>query len=217
VVWDWNGTLFDDFEQVVSAVNEGLAPYGLGPITATHYRDHYTRPVKRFYDSLFGREVADAEWADLDRRFHEAYRRLLPTARPAAGAEEVLETLAGRDVTQSLLSMYPHDELVVLVRRFGLHPWFVATDGLRGRPGGRKAAHLAAHLDRIGVDAASVLVVGDALDDAEAAAAVGAACVLYDSGSHHRAHLEEAGVPVVGSLLDVVTHLAEGQSSDRRS
>ena len=52
-----------------------------------------------------------------------------------------------------------------------------------------------------------MLVVGDALDDAEAAAAVGARCVLYDSGSHHRSHLREAGVPLIDSLLEVVEYL----------
>jgi phosphoglycolate phosphatase-like HAD superfamily hydrolase len=29
VVWDWNGTLFDDFHVVVEAVNAGIEPLGL--------------------------------------------------------------------------------------------------------------------------------------------------------------------------------------------
>lgn len=46
-----------------------------------------------------------------------------------------------------------------------------------------------------------VLVVGDALDDAAAAADVGVPCVLFDRGSHPRAELEAAGVPVVSTLV----------------
>jgi phosphoglycolate phosphatase-like HAD superfamily hydrolase len=45
-----------------------------------------------------------------------------------------------------------------------------------------------------------VLLVGDSLDDLAAARAVGARCVLYDGGSHHRSALEATGVPVVDTL-----------------
>lgn len=207
VVWDWNGTLFDDFGQVVAAVNHGLEGLGVGPITATDYRDHYTRPVKGFYEALLGRKVTDEEWASIDRRFHDAYRRRVGSARLAVGARMVLDRVAREGATQSLLSMYPHSDLLPLVERWELGGWFVVVQGLQGRAGDRKASHLAVHLQRLDLDPGRVLVVGDALDDAEAAAAVGARCILYDSGSHHRSHLHEAGVPVVESLLEVVDHL----------
>jgi len=47
-------------------------------------------------------------------------------------------------------------------------------------------------------------MIGDSLDDAAAAGAVGTACVLYDGGSHHLDDLEDVGVPVAGSLVDAV-------------
>jgi len=49
-----------------------------------------------------------------------------------------------------------------------------------------------------------VLVIGDAKDDAAAAAHVGAACVLYDGGSHPREELEATGAPVAGSLTEAL-------------
>jgi phosphoglycolate phosphatase-like HAD superfamily hydrolase len=45
-----------------------------------------------------------------------------------------------------------------------------------------------------------VVLVGDSLDDLAAARAVGAGCVLYDGGSHHRHALEATGSPVVDTL-----------------
>ena len=59
VVWDWNGTLLDDLEIVVEAVNSSLALFDAAPITADGYRDLYTRPVKLFYDRLLGRARSD--------------------------------------------------------------------------------------------------------------------------------------------------------------
>lgn len=203
VVWDWNGTLLDDLDIVVAAVNVGVGAFGLGPVTVETYRDHYTRPVKVFYDRLFGREVTEEEWRVLDTRFHDAYRELLEEASLASGAREALR-LAGDRGSQSLLSMFPHNELVPLVGRHGIDGYFERIDGLRGVPGDRKAAYLAAHLDALGLPPADVLVVGDTPDDAAAAAHVGSPCVLYDNGSHHRAELERTGARVVACLLDAV-------------
>jgi phosphoglycolate phosphatase-like HAD superfamily hydrolase len=54
------------------------------------------------------------------------------------------------------------------------------------------------------VDPARTVVIGDAADDAVAARHVGARAVLYTGGSHSRASLEEAGVPVVDTLAEAV-------------
>ncbi len=47
-------------------------------------------------------------------------------------------------------------------------------------------------------------MVGDSLDDATAAAAVGVDAVMYDGGSHHRRELEASGFPVAGTLVEAV-------------
>lgn len=206
VVWDWNGTLFDDFHLVIDAVNAGIAPFGLQPITAFDYRTHYTRPVKIFYERLAGRPISDQEWLDLDLRFHDAYRARLPAARLSVDAVDALTLVTESAVDQSLLSMFPHGELVPLVDRLGVGPFFRRIDGLRGEPGAPKATFLAAHLREImrHEDPATVLLIGDATDDAVAAAHVGAGVVLVDNGSHHRDELERMGVPVADTLLDAL-------------
>jgi len=80
----------------------------------------------------------------------------------------------------------------------------VRVDGLRRSDGGGKAEHLRAHLAALELEPEQVLLVGDALDDLAAARAVGAGCVLYDGGSHHRQALEATGEPVVDRLTDAV-------------
>ena len=206
VVWDWNGTLFDDLDVVLEAVNLGLEPLGLGPIDLDDYRTHYTRPVKVFYDRLAGRDVTDHEWHAIDRRFHDGYRELMRQARPTRDAEAALEAVRAARVPQSLLSMFPHPDLIPLVSHLGLAHYFERIDGLRGAPGDSKAAYLEQHLESLIGDAppGEVLVIGDTPDDAVAAGHVGARCVLYDNGSHHREELESVGVLVVDSLVAAV-------------
>ena len=209
VIWDWNGTLFDDLHIVVESVNASLAELGAPPIDADGYRDHYTRPVHLFYEGLLGREVTTEEWAQIDATFHDSYRRALPRADLAPDARDALEAVAERGWTQSILSMWWHEELVPFVAERGLTGFMQSVEGNRHDAGETKQIHLERHLEALGIGDAGAdafLVVGDALDDAQAAIAAGVPCVLYDSGSHHRAELEAAGVPVVESLrvaLDV--------------
>jgi len=100
--------------------------------------------------------------------------------------------------------MWWEKDLTACVKRRGLTERMTLVQGNLNDPGGEKAAHLVHHLATLDVDASSVVMIGDSLDDAAAAGVVGTACVLYDGGSHHRSHLEEAGVPVADTLVAAV-------------
>lgn len=208
MVWDWNGTLLDDADLVVEALNATLEQYGAPPMTAARYRELFVRPVRRFYERLLGLEIDDAEWARLDRTFHDAYLAALDTVGLASDARSALAEVEEAGCTQSLLSMFPHDHLVPLVEELELGDHFVRIDGLRGGGGGNKAPYLERHLvvvaDEVHAPMQEVLVIGDALDDADAARHVGASCVLYEGGSHGRAELEAAGVPVASDLHEAL-------------
>jgi len=209
VIWDWNGTLFDDLPIVVESVNVSLDRFEADPITAEGYRDHYTRPVYRFYERLLGREVTAAEWESIDVTFHEAYRRRLAAAALTRDARPAMEAVSAGGASQSLLSMWWHDELLPATESHDVARWMVRIDGNRGEAGETKAIHLAKHVRSLvdvvpGLEAAECLVVGDSLDDAVAAREVGVPCVLYDGGSHHRSELDAAGVPVAATLMEAL-------------
>ncbi len=210
VVWDWNGTLLNDLEQVVRSVNAALAEFDAGPITADDYRSGYTRPVVRFYEHLLARSVTKSEWQRLDRIFHDAYREALADADLAPDARAAIELVEAAGGTQSLLSMFPHDELVIVLEEKGISEKLLAIDGLQEAGGGRKYGSLVRHLEHVAaklgghVDPTTVVMIGDALDDADAAQGLGIRCVLYASGSHHRDELEATGHPVADSLVEAL-------------
>jgi phosphoglycolate phosphatase-like HAD superfamily hydrolase len=202
IVWDWNGTLLDDLALVVEATNASLATAGGGPVTVDDHRRDFRRPVPHYYGSVLGRQLTDAEFVVLDRAFHHAYNAGLPAAQLAAGALDALASWGG---SQSLLSMWFHDELVPTIDRYGLTGHFRRVDGLRATVGGgTKAPHLAAHLEALGLRGEECVLIGDSLDDAAAAEAVGADCVLYSGGLTDPEKLATAGVPVADSLADAV-------------
>ncbi|MCU0281289.1 MAG: HAD hydrolase-like protein [Acidimicrobiia bacterium] len=210
VVWDWNGTLFDDLDIVVAAVNVSLRAVGAGPIDADRYREVYQRPLHRFYETLLGRPVLPEEMASIDLDFHDAYHALLDQARLTVDARRAVDLVAARGQTQSVLSMWWHDRLVPAVRYFALDDYMLAVDGHRGPAGASKQNHLARHVEQLvrlfpgRVEGRSMTVIGDVTDDADAARAVGVGCVLYDGGSQPRAALEATGAPVASSLIEAV-------------
>lgn len=202
LVWDWNGTLLDDLSLVVAATNASLELLGGRAITEEEHRRDFRRPISAYYAGVLGRPVDEEQFAALDKAFHVAYNAGLPSCALAAGAVEALADWAG---TQSLLSMWFHDELVPAVRRYGLADYFARVDGLRAEVGGgSKAPHLAAHLAALGVAGPDCILIGDSVDDADAAVAVGARVVLYTGGFTGARRLRETGHPVVGTLAEAV-------------
>jgi phosphoglycolate phosphatase-like HAD superfamily hydrolase len=200
VIWDWNGTLVNDLPVVVDAVNVSLAAIGARPIDADGYRNHYTRPVRLFYDRLLDRSVTDQEWGRIDATFHETYVESLHRVPLTDDAEAAIARVATCGATQSILSMWWHHNLVPEVQRHGLDSVMVRVDGNTKDAGETKARLLELHLANLGPNGSPVMI-GDAIDDAEAAIAVGIPVVLYDGGSHHRGELEALNVPVAESLV----------------
>ncbi|MDX2466477.1 MAG: HAD hydrolase-like protein [Acidimicrobiia bacterium] len=204
VIWDWNGTLVDDFPVIVDSVNTSLALLGSSPITGDQYRTHYTRPVRVFYKRLLGREVSDAEWQQINTTFHDAYESSLDKVPLTVDARDAVAAVAAAGATQSVLSMWTHEELVPEVVRKGLDTAMVRVDGNPHTAGDTKSRLLEIHLANLNHSAPAVLI-GDAVDDAAAAKEVGIPCVLYDGGSHHRDQMDAVGVPVAESLTAAVS------------
>jgi len=205
VIWDWNGTLLHDLPVTVAAANAALARLGGGPIDAEGYRDHYTRPVHVFYGRILGRTLTEAEWLDSDGIWRSSYRALMADAALAADARAALEQVRhDPTASQSILSMWWHDDLAELVQRYAIDHYMTRIDGNDGTSGARKQGLLARHVAALGRARSAVVVVGDSMDDAHAAEANDIRCVLYDSGTHHRQALVATGHPVASTLVEAL-------------
>jgi phosphoglycolate phosphatase-like HAD superfamily hydrolase len=187
---------------VISATNAAFEAVGGPDVTAEQHRRNFRRPIMDYYGEVLGRVINAEEFGRLDQAFHEAYRLGLVNVGLAADAEAAMRAWPG---TQSLLSMWFHDELVPAVEGYGLGGLLTRVDGNRAELGGdRKAESLAAHLAALGHPGNLTVLIGDSVDDAEAADSVGAACVLYTGGFTDSDRLRAVGVPVAETLLDAV-------------
>jgi phosphoglycolate phosphatase-like HAD superfamily hydrolase len=202
LVWDWNGTLLDDLEPVVEATNAALALVGGPTVNADDHRRDFRRPVVDYYAFVLDRPVDADEFVRLDRVFHDTYRTRLVDCALADDAIEAIHSWTG---TQSLLSMFFHDELVPEVTRRGLVDRLARVDGLRAAVGGgHKAEHLIEHLAALGIDGADAVLIGDSIDDAHAADEAGAGIILYTGGFTDPDVLRATGRPTAATLVEAV-------------
>ena len=202
VVWDWNGTLFDDFDLTACIAGRTMATLGVPGVTGEHIRTHFRRPFSAFYTSLLDRPVTADEFGFIRERYEIEYEAEVFSLRLQPDAREAMDLVSTR-ASQSLLSMAPDAQLQRLIDHHGIRDRFVLVEGSpRSDSDGNKAGRLEAHLRTVGADPAGTVVIGDTVDDHEAAVANGARPVLVTTGSTSRAQLEATGAPVVDTLRE---------------
>ena len=199
VVWDWNGTLWDDLPQVHLAVNAALGEVGVDPLGLSEYITLFARPLSVFYGRVLGRGITDSEWERVNHTFLMSYQSNLHRVRLAAEAPRALEMVAQSGATQSILSLYPHVSLNSLVRELGIAHYFTRIDGLRGAPGRSKVGLFGDHVRAAaaaGIPPQRVVMIGDTDDDLTAAREAGISCILVN---HHGNH--PLGDPTLGRFF----------------
>lgn len=204
IVWDWNGTLLDDFEITAQYGIDCFAKAGLSGVTFEDVRQYHTRPFADYLSALLGRAVTDTELADFYSGFSEVYEPAMYDLPLAPDALDALEAISGAGKSQSILSMAPHEELVSLVRHNGIYERFSRVDGAKDLKKHFKIDALKAHIDELGVDPASVCVIGDSIDDFDAAKGLGASAVLVSTGMYAHDRLVATGAPVATNLTGAV-------------
>ncbi|MCD8283165.1 MAG: HAD family hydrolase [Opitutae bacterium] len=206
VVWDWNGTLLDDFWLCLKALNDLLATRQKPPVSAEFYREIFDFPVIKAYERL-GFELPPGEFEKISAFFMDIYEAHRWECTLHKGARRFVHKLAALGLTQSVLSAYRHDRLQEIIAEHDLEKYFVRLSGNDDIYGNDKSYRAAGHLKKLGLPATSVLYVGDTLHDVETARAMGVDCVLIDWGetAHMaRERLLAAGVPVVRDYTELL-------------
>ena len=110
-------------------------------------------------------------------------------------------------LTHSVLSAYERTLLTTTLAHYGLDRRFLKACGGHDIHAGSKEDRARGHLADLGLRPDEVLYVGDTAHDAEAAAAMGADCVLVAHGHQHRDRLEGLGVRVAGDFAELLAEL----------
>lgn len=204
VIWDWNGTLLDDTEAALAALNEMLRRRGRRGIGMDFYREHFAFPVRRFY-ALIGFELEREDWDGIAREYHELYARQPKRLNPEASA--ALSRARAACARQSVLSALRQDLLERDLVGYGVRDEFEFVYGTDNLDGASKLDRARELVERIAErERGEIVMIGDALHDHEVATALGVRCVLCSVGGH--AHHRLAALAPTGRTLVEAAELA---------
>lgn len=205
IIWDWNGTLLNDVDASVDALNHMLDDRGLPRISRETYRASFGFPVRPLYVKL-GMDP-DHDWDRICIDFHRYLAAAPQSLRP--DTREALAAARALGVGQSILSALRQDFLLRDTGRFDVQGFFDEIYGVDNLDGASKLAR--AHQLREQLKARGLLpaerplyFIGDTLHDAEVGRALGATVILVDGGHQTADRLAAAGCTVAASLPDAV-------------
>ena len=204
IIWDWNGTLFDDAVvcweicKTVSLEYQGRAP------SFDEFRKMFTIPVDTFWYSLLGRHITPSEMQDIGERFHSYYLERRSECSMHEGAQEVLVELSRGGVSHSILSSAPQALLDSIVNICGIRSSFLLVQGHPGAGGSSKIPLGREHMKQLQLDPKNTILIGDTVHDHELANALGVGSLLFSRGSQCPSKLKATSAPVIESLRELL-------------
>ena len=92
IIWDYNGTVADDVDASVAAVNDMLKARGLPPTTKQEYTSSVSLPLDNYYNGL---GIADADMEKLSWEFRTYCQKHDNLSRIFDGFHETVEFAKG--------------------------------------------------------------------------------------------------------------------------
>lgn len=202
IIWDWNGTLFDDVDLCVENMNWLLERYNLPKITKEKYREIFTFPVIEYYRKA-GFNLEKLDFKFIGKEWMDRYEQKKFEAKLAKDAEEIIKFFYNKNIEQSILSAYSEHTLIEIVEKFGLRKYFKNIVGLDNIYAESKIDLGKKLLERLKLNSNSILLIGDTVHDYEVAKELGCSCVLIASGHQSKTELKKCDCVVLDCLSDL--------------
>lgn len=200
LLWDFNGTVFDDVEACRQSVNHMLGERDLPLLSLEDYREVFDFPVSAYYARVgfnFSREPFEVLAPIWVAEYHIRSRESVVFA----DVREAMSRIRAMGIRQEILSATEAAMLEGQIRALGLDRDVDGWNGMETiHAAGKESLALAwraAHPE------ARVLFVGDTTHDAHVAAMMGADCVLFDRGHMSRARLSACGLPIIHDFAEL--------------
>jgi len=213
IIFDWNGTLFNDVELCAGIMNVLLTQESLPNITIQRYKEIFTFPVIDYY-KIAGHTFKRKSFEDLGKQFMVEYEIRKLKCQLFPGVMKLLTDLKNKHINLHLLSAYEQQSLNNILRYYNIHSVFENIVGLDNIYASGKS-HLAKQLaNKIRYNEAekNILLVGDTNHDYEVAKEINSDCILISHGHQDEERLLKLGIPVVNNFLELTNLLKDSLS-----
>ena len=203
IIWDFNGTIYDDVDACIKSANRLLGAYDLKLLTSVEeYRSLFGFPIQDYYARM-GFDFEKAPYAELAPEWMGYYFLYSKDSTVYPDIPEVLDALHQKGVEQWILSATEVNMLRGQLESLGILSRF---DGILGLDNihARSKKDIGVAWKNANPDICA-LMIGDTDHDAEVAEAMGVDCVLVAAGHQNRSKLEKCHcIAVVNTVKDVL-------------
>lgn len=206
IIWDWNGTLFNDVNLCVELGNELFRSRGLPEMTIERYREIFSLPVIRYYEKA-GFDFTIESFEKLGREWMDNYESRKYECSLYNEVPDVLKKISLLGINQYVLSAYSHNDLVSIIEHYEIIEFFSNIKGLHNIYADSKL-HLGLELiEEINSHPDTILIIGDTHHDFDIAKELRVKSVLFSGGHQSEGKLNKFGVPVISSHNEIIEYL----------
>ena len=208
-IWDFNGTIFDDIDASIKAVNTLLEERGLPTLDSKEkYHEVFDFPIIDYYRKI-GFDFESEPYEVIAPLWVELY---IENSKLSGLFEDVVPTIeffASKGMKQSVLSASEKNMLERQLRELGIYDRFEQVMGIDNIYAESKLA--LAKKWRAEHSGERVMFIGDTVHDYETAEELGADCYLISAGHQPEYKLRAAkGAKVFATLRELVEYLEKG-------
>ena len=203
IIWDFNGTIYNDVDACIKSANRLLSAYDLPLITSLQqYRSLFGFPIQDYYARM-GFDFEKVPYDVLAPEWMGYYFEYSANSTVYPDIPAVLDALHEKKMEQWILSATEVNMLRGQLEELGIFSRF---DGILGLDNihARSKKEIGVAWKRANPDIRA-LMIGDTDHDAEVAEAMGVDCVLVACGHQSRERLEKCNcIAVVDAVKDVL-------------
>lgn len=184
VIWDWNGTLLDDYEAAWKAECRLFEKLGRKFIEVEERKRLFTMPVQLYYERV-GLDFSVHSFEQLSNEWFDYYVEEMKNVGLFQGAEDVLGQIVKAGKKQFILSAAPEKHLHEYAHEKNLKQFFNGIYGLKSNTADCKRERGRDLFKDHSLNPQTTLIIGDMVHDAEVAETLGCHVLLVADGHQH--------------------------------
>ena len=209
IIWDWNGTLLNDIDISMEALNRLLALENLPQVLEKEeYRRYFQFPVIEYYKKV-GFDFEKTPFSQLAKQYMDYYQPHSLSCELHRDVVETLEIMKGQGIHQYLLSASDLTFLKQQLAQYDITPYFEDIKGLDNIHAHSKAELAKTFVESARLSKDETIFIGDSVHDSEVAAYAGCNCLLIADGHEHKEKLQNTGYPSVDTMKQAQTWLLQ--------
>lgn len=203
VIWDWNGTLFNDVQISIDTMNKMLEVKEYPQRLDTDlYKSIFSFPVIDYYIKA-GLDFEKHSFDELAQLFIDLYSEVQDSAELFDGVRDVLKYFNSLGLKQSVISVCEKERLCHQISLFDIEDYFDDVIGTDDNYAVSKADIAKKWFADHELNPDKAVFIGDTVHDYEVARAVGCDCILIADGHQSREVLRITDAVIINCLSDI--------------